>query len=127
VLLASGYSLALSVGLFITALRLDMPLYAGYASASGIFFLTITIVAPRMLAAKGRRWWFAMAALINIGIVSFGQRAGFVFYAAPLTAYLFLFIAPYGVGRDRQHPEAAGAGAGAAARSARRRAGTSSP
>ena len=127
VLLTSGYSLALSVGLFGTALRLDEPLFAGYAAITGIFYLTIIVASRQMLAANGRRWWFAIAALINIALVSFGQLAAFIFFAAPLTTYLFLFMAPYGFGLDRQRHATTGAGGGATSRSVRGRAGTSSP
>jgi hypothetical protein len=127
VLLTSGYSLALSVGFFGTSMRLDQRVFAGYAAITGIFYLAIILAAPRLLASPRRRWWFAIAALINIAICSFGQLAGFVFYAAPLTCYLTLFMMPYGVAPDKRRFGAAGDGAAAAARSVRGRPDTSTP
>ena len=99
VLLTSGYGLAVSVGLFCVAMRLDERVIAGWGLACGALYLAVIAASPLMLISNGRRWWFAMAALINIGVCSFGQLAGFIVYGAPLLTYLILFIAPYGFGR----------------------------
>ena len=97
VLLTCGYSLALSVGLFCVAMKLDERVIAGWAAAATVFYLAVIMGSPQMLASPGRRWWFAIVALINVGLCSFGQLAGFILYGPPLLAFIALFVLPYGL------------------------------
>jgi hypothetical protein len=125
VLLTSGYGLAVSVGLFCVAIRLDERVIAGWGAACGAFYLAVIAASPLMLTAAGRRWWFAIAALVNVGLCAFAELAGFIVFGAPLVTYMVLFIAPYGFGRDRARFAGADGGGGGAGRSAHGPAGTS--
>jgi hypothetical protein len=99
VLLTSGYSLAVAVGLFCIALRFDERVIAGWAAVAGSFYLAVILGSPPILESRSRRWWFAMAALVNIGIASFGQLTGFILFGPALLAFIALFLMPYGLAR----------------------------
>jgi hypothetical protein len=99
VLLTCGYSLAVSVGLFGVALRLDERVIAGWAAVAASFYLAVILGSPSILETRTRRWWFAMAALINIGICAFGELVGFIIYGPALLVFVGMFVAPYGLAR----------------------------
>jgi hypothetical protein len=99
VLLTSGYGLAVSVGLFCVAMRLDERVIAGWAAVAGSFYLAVILGSPPILESRSRRWWFAMAALVNIGICSFGELTGFIVFGPSLLAFVALFLMPYGLAR----------------------------
>jgi hypothetical protein len=95
--LTCGYSLALSVGLLGIAARHDERVIAGWAAVAAVFYLGVIIASPRVLGTRQRRWWFAIAALINVGICAFGEFLGFIIFGVPLLAFIALFLMPYGL------------------------------
>jgi hypothetical protein len=96
VLVASGYGLAVSVWVVCTALTLDKGLIAGWGVVTGLFYMTMIMLARTITAARGRRWWLAFAALVNVALCAFGLTTGLILFGPPAAAYVALFMGQYG-------------------------------
>jgi hypothetical protein len=95
VLVASGYGLAVSVWVVCTALTLDKGLIAGWGVVTGLFYMTMIMLARTISAARGRRWWLAFAALANVALCAFGLTTGIILFGPPAAAYVALFVGQY--------------------------------